>query len=229
MSGRDLCVRILTMPPPQSLFVGVTGASGAPYALRLVEKLAAAGCVIDLCISDMGLEVVAYELEFKAVGRDGITAEFVSRAGAVGAATVHRPEDLGASCSSGSAYPDAAVICPCSLSTAAEIAIGTSRTLIQRAGAVALKEHRPLVLVPREMPLSLVHLRRLLEASEAGAVVLPPMPAFYNHPRSLEDIVDFVVGKILSVLGFKQDLYPAWDGGVQDSDRVTPERAKPRG
>jgi 4-hydroxy-3-polyprenylbenzoate decarboxylase len=200
------------MPPPQSLFLGVTGASGAPYALRLVEKLAAAGCTIDLCISDMGLEVVAYELEFKTAGRDGITAEFVARASAADAVTVHSPGDLGASCSSGSAYPDAAVICPCSLSTAAEIAIGSSRTLIQRAGAVALKERRPLVLVPREMPLSLVHLRRLLEASEAGAVVLPPMPAFYNHPRSLEDIVDFVVGKILSVLDFKQDLYPAWGG-----------------
>jgi len=216
------------MPPPQSLFVGVTGASGAPYALRLVEKLAAAGCTIDLCISDMGLEVVAYELEFKAVGRDGITAEFAARAGAADAVAVHHPGDLGASCSSGSAYPDAAVICPCSLSTAAEIAIGSSRTLIQRAGAVALKERKPLVLVPREMPLSLVHLRRLLEASEAGAVVLPPMPAFYNHPRSLEDVVDFVVGKILSVLGFKQDLYPAWGGDVKDMTRRATERSEPK-
>lgn len=207
------------MPAPHSLFVGVTGASGAPYALRLVEKLAAAGCAIDLCISDMGLEVVAYELELDAEGRDGIVAEFLARAHAADAVTAHHPEDLGASCSSGSAFPDAALVCPCSLSTASEIAIGSSRTLIHRAGAVALKERKPLVLVPREMPLSVIHLRRLQEVSEAGAVVLPPMPAFYNHPRSLDDIIDFVVGKILSVLGFKQDLYPAWGGEVrQDPD-----------
>ena len=213
------------MPPPQSLFVGVTGASGAPYALRLVEKLAAAGCTIDLCISDMGLEVVAYELEFRSVGRDGITSEFLARAGAADAVTAHLPEDLAANCSSGSAFPDGAVVCPCSLSTAAEIAIGTSRTLIQRAGAVALKERKPLVLVPREMPLSPIHLRRLLEVSEAGAIVLPPMPAFYNHPRSLEDVVDFVVGKILSVLGLKQDLYPAWSGDVRQGPAGPPEGA----
>ena len=197
---------------PQSLFIGVTGASGAPYALRLVETLAAADRRVHLCISDVGLEVVAYELRLDAAGRQGITAAFLERAGATAATTVHRPEDLGASCSSGSAFPDAAVICPCSLSTAAEIAIGSTRTLIHRAGAVALKERKPLVLVPREMPLSIIHLRRLLEVSEAGALVVPPMPAFYNHPRSLQDIVDFVVGKILSVLGIEQDLYPAWGG-----------------
>lgn len=90
--------------------------------------------------------------------------------------------------------------------------MGSSRTLIHRAAAVALKERKPLVLVPREMPLSIIHLRRLLELSEAGAVVLPPMPAFYNHPQSLQDVIDFVVGKILSVLGIEQDLYPAWGG-----------------
>lgn len=200
---------------PHSLFVGVTGASGAPYALRLVEKLAAADRRIHLCISDVGLDVVAHELGLDAEGRQGITAAFLARAGATGVATVHRPEDLGASCSSGSAFPDAAVICPCSLSTAAEIAIGSTRTLIHRAGSVALKERKPLVLVPREMPLSIIHLRRLLEVSEAGAFVVAPMPAFYNHPQSLQDIIDFVVGKILSVLGIEQDLYPAWGGEDQ--------------
>jgi len=201
------------MPQPRSVFVGVTGASGAPYALRLVERLAAAGSRIDLCISDMGLEVVAYELELACQGRDAVTAAFVTRAQAETVVTVHHPSDLGATCSSGSAFPDAAVVCPCSLSTASDIAGGGSRTLIQRAGAVALKERKPLILVPREMPLSIIHLRRLQEVSEAGAIVLPPMPAFYNRPRTLGDIVDFVVGKILSQLGFDQDLYPAWDGG----------------
>jgi flavin prenyltransferase len=200
------------MIQPRSVFIGVTGASGAPYALRLVERVAASGCRIDLCISDMGLEVVAYELELKVEGRESITAEFVHRAHAAAAVTVHHPADLGATCSSGSAFPDAAVVCPCSLSTASDIAMGGSRTLIQRAGAVALKERKPLVLVPREMPLSIIHLRRLQEVSEAGAIVLPPMPAFYNRPRTLEDLVDFVVGKILSQLGLEQDLYRPWGG-----------------
>jgi len=199
--------------PPRSLFVGVTGASGAPYALRLVEKLAAADRRIDLCISDVGLDVVAYELGLDAGGREGITEAFLARADATGVTTVHRPGDLGASCSSGSAFPDAAVICPCSLSTAAEIAVGSARTLIHRAASVALKERRPLVVLPREMPLSSIHLRRLLELSEAGAVVLPPMPAFYTRPQSVGDMVDFVVGKTLSLLGIEQDLYTAWGGG----------------
>jgi flavin prenyltransferase len=197
---------------PGSLFVGVSGASGAPYALRLVEKLAVYGCDIQLCISDAGLQVMAYELEFAEEGRAAVTSLFLERAGAAEVTTVYGPDELGASCSSGSAFPDAAVICPCSLSTAAEIAVGSTRTLIHRVGAVALKERRPLVLAPREMPLSTIHLRRLLELSEAGAFVVPPMPAFYNRPRSLEDVVDFVVGKILFLLGFRQDLYPAWRG-----------------
>jgi flavin prenyltransferase len=197
---------------PRSIFVGVTGASGAPYALRLVERLAAAGCHIHLCISEVGVEVVAHELQFAADSRHVVTAAFLERAHAATLTTVYSPRHLGASCSSGSAFPDAAVICPCSLSTAAEIAIGSSRTLIHRAGAVALKERKPLVLVPREMPLSSIHLRRLLEVSEAGAFVVPPMPAFYNRPQTLQDVIDFVVGKVLSILGFEQDLYPAWTG-----------------
>ena len=201
--------------PPRSLFVGVTGASGAPYALRLVQKLTATQRRVDLCISDVGLDVVAYELGLDAEGREDITAAFLARAHASDGVTVHHPQDLGASCSSGSAFPDAAIICPCSLSTAAEIAIGSSRTLIHRAGAVALKERKPLVLLPREMPLSQIHLRRLLEVSEAGAVVLAPMPAFYNLPKTLDDVIDFVVGKILSVLAIEQDLYPAWGGEIK--------------
>jgi flavin prenyltransferase len=194
--------------PPHTLFLGVTGASGAPYALRLMEQLAELGCRLSLCISESGLSVVQHELGIAAVGRDAVTAAFLQMAHAD--ATVYHPADMAAPPSSGSAFPDAAVVCPCSLSTAAEIALGTSSTLIHRVGAVALKERRPLVLVPREMPLSTIHLRRLLEASEAGAVVVPPMPAFYNRPSSLEDAVDFVVGKVLSVLGFAHHLYPAW-------------------
>jgi 4-hydroxy-3-polyprenylbenzoate decarboxylase len=194
--------------PPRTLFLGVTGASGAPYAVRLTEKLAELGCGLSLCISESGLTVVQHELGITASGRDVVTAAFLRMAQAE--AVVCDPGDMAAPMSSGSAFPDAAVVCPCSLSTAAEIALGTSSTLIHRVGAVALKERRPLVLVPRETPLSTIHLRRLLEASEAGAVIVPAMPAFYSRPASLQDAVDFVVGKVLSVLGFAHDLSPAW-------------------
>jgi flavin prenyltransferase len=196
--------------PPQSVFVGVTGASGAPYALGLVRELAQRGCRLQLCISDAGIGVVAHELGFSSTRREAVTAEFLSAAGA--AAQIFAPDDFAAPPSSGSAFPDAAVICPCSLSSAAEIALGTSRTLIHRAGAVAIKERRPLIVVPRETPLSTIHLRRLLELAEAGATVVPPMPGFYNRPQTLQDAVDFVVGKLLCTLGFSQELYPAWPG-----------------
>jgi len=196
--------------PPQSVFVGVTGASGSPYALGLVRELAQRGCRLQLCISDAGIGVVAHELGFSSTEREAVTAEFLSAADAQ--AETFAPDDFAAPPSSGSAFPDAAVICPCSLSSAAEIALGTCRTLIHRAGAVAIKERRPLIVVPRETPLSTIHLRRLLELAEAGATVVPPMPGFYNRPQTLQDVVDFVVGKLLCTLGFSQELYPAWPG-----------------
>ena len=104
-------------------------------------------------------------------------------------------------------------MCPCSVGTAAHIALGTTRTLIHRVGDVALKERRPLVLVPRETPLTQIHLRRLLELAEAGAIVLPAMPGFDTRPQTLQDAVDHGVGKVLSALGFEQTLFPPWDGG----------------
>lgn len=214
---------------PQSVFVGVSGASGAPYALRLLQALHACGCRLELCISDMGIVVLDHELELGAGGgrggaagasgvpplavdRAAVTAAFLARAGVT--ATVYDPADLAAPPASGSAGPDAVVVCPCSMSTAATIALGTTRTLIHRVGDVALKERRPLVVVPRETPLLAIHLRRLLELSEAGAVVVPAMPAFYHRPHSLADAVDHIVGKVLTTLGFEQTLFPPWDGGA---------------
>ena len=169
--------------PPQSVFVGVSGASGAPYAARLVRALVAAGCRLQLSVSDSGVLVLQHELELAAAGREAVTAAFLERAGAT--AEVFAPDDLGALPASGSSAPDAVVICPCSMSTAANIALGTSRTLMHRAADVALKERRPLVVVPRETPLTQIHLRRLLELAEAGAVVLPAMPGFYSRPQTL--------------------------------------------
>jgi 4-hydroxy-3-polyprenylbenzoate decarboxylase len=196
--------------PPTSLFVGVTGASGAPYAVRLVEVLAQAGCELTLCLSEAGVAVVAYELELGVTGRAEVTAAFLAAAAAE--ARVYAPDDLEAPVASGSNFPDAAVVCPCSMSTLAHIALGTTRTLIHRAGDVALKEGRPLVLVPRETPLSEIHLARLLEARRAGATIVAPMPGFYALPRTLDDVVDFVVGKVLAALGFEQRLSRPWEG-----------------
>jgi flavin prenyltransferase len=196
---------------PGSVFVGVSGASGAPYAVRLLQALAATGCSLQVCVSDTGVLVLQHELELQGGGRDDIVTAFVERAGV--AAAVYEPTDLAAPASSGSSSPEAVVVCPCSVATAAHIALGTTRTLIHRAADVALKERRPLVVVPRETPLTQIHLRRLLELAEAGAVVLPAMPAFYSRPRTLQDAVDHVVGKVLSSLGFAQTLFPPWDGG----------------
>ena len=196
--------------PPASLFVGITGASGAPYAVRLVQVLAQAGCELTLCLSEAGVAVVAHELELGVSGRAEVTAAFLAAAGAE--ARVYAPDDLEAPVASGSNFPDAAVVCPCSMSTLAHIALGTTRTLIHRAGDVALKEGRPLVLVPRETPLSEIHLARLLEARRAGATIVAPMPGFYALPRTLDDVVDFVVGKVLAALGFEQRLSRPWEG-----------------
>ncbi len=198
---------------PSRVFVGISGASGAPYALRLLEVLAAAGCKLQVCISDTGLLVVRHELGLNGEGRAEVTAAFLERAGVE--AEVYDADDLAAPPASGSSAPDAVVICPCSVATVAHVAIGTTRTLIHRAADVALKERRPLLVVPRETPLSVIHLRRLLELAEAGAVVLPAMPAFYSLPETLQDAVDQVVGKVLLSLGFEQTLFPPWDGGAR--------------
>jgi flavin prenyltransferase len=198
---------------PATVFIGVSGASGAPYALRLVRALAAVECRLQLCVSDAGLLVLRHELRLAGEGRESTIAAFLAAAGAE--AVVFDPSDLAAPPASGSSAPDAVVICPCSLATVAHVALGTTRTLIHRVADVALKERRTLVVVPRETPLSQVHLRRLLELAEAGGVVLPAMPAFYSLPETLQDAVDQVVGKVIASLGFAQDLFPPWDGGAR--------------
>jgi len=203
----------MNLTPPSSVFVGVSGASGAPYALRVVRALGDAGCELQLCVSDSGILVLRHELKLAGEGREPVTREFLELAGVAGRASVYVPGDLAAPPASGSSCPDAVVVCPCSMSTAAHVALGATRTLIHRVADVALKERRPLVLVPRETPLTQIHLRRLLELAEAGAIVLPAMPGFYSRPETLQDVVDHVSGKVLSALGFDQTLFPPWDGG----------------
>jgi flavin prenyltransferase len=191
------------------VFLGITGASGAPYAARLVEALAAADCEIGICASSAGVEVLATELYGDAgLPRDEVLARFTERAG--GAATVYDPHDYRSPYASGSARVDGYAICPCSMSTVGTIAAGAMANLIHRAASVAIKEGRRLVLVPRETPLSTIHLEGLLKLRQAGAVILFAAPGFYHGAESVDDLVDFVVGRCLDQLGLEQTLVKQW-------------------
>jgi flavin prenyltransferase len=194
--------------------VGITGASGAIYAARTVAALLQQGCHVELVASEFGRRLLRDELGPEAA-IDRFTQYLVERYGGDvrhGQLTLHTNKDVGATIASGSYTCEGMVIVPCSMKTLAGVAHGSSRNLIERAGDVMLKEQRRLVIVPRETPMSLPQLRNLVLCAEAGAVVLPAMPAFYQEPRTLDDLADFMAGKILSVLGFEQRLYPAWTG-----------------
>jgi 4-hydroxy-3-polyprenylbenzoate decarboxylase len=191
-----------------NVFLGITGASGAPYAARLLDALVAADVEVGLCASSAGLEVVATELYGDPdLDRDEVLRRFVGdRAGV----TVHAPDDWRAPYASGSAKVDAYVICPCSMGTAGTIASGTMTNLIHRAASVAIKEGRKLIVVPRETPLSDIHLENLLRLRRAGAVVLMAAPGFYNAPQSIDDLIEFVVGRCLDQLEIDNRLTKRW-------------------
>jgi 4-hydroxy-3-polyprenylbenzoate decarboxylase len=191
------------------VFLGITGASGAPYAARLLEVLAAADCEVGLSASAAGIEVLATELYGNArLSRDEVLTRFTERAG--GAVTVYDPTDWHAPYASGSAKVDAYVICPCSMGTLGTIASGAMSNLIHRAASVALKEGRKLVVVPRETPLSAIHLENLLRVRQAGAVILFAAPGFYHGAATVDDLVDFVVGRCLDQLGLDNALIQRW-------------------
>jgi 4-hydroxy-3-polyprenylbenzoate decarboxylase len=191
------------------VFLGITGASGAPYAARLLTALAGADCEVGICASAAGVEVLATELYGNPrLSRDETLARLVEGSG--GAATIYDPQDWKAPYASGSAKVDAYVICPCSMGSLAAIANGAMANLIHRAASVALKEERKLVLCPRETPLSLVHLRNMTAAKEAGATVLFLAPGFYHGAETIDDLVDFVVGRLLDQLGLDQQLVRRW-------------------
>jgi len=190
-------------------FVGITGASGAPYASRLLDSLAAADCEIGLCASPAGIQVLATELYGDArLPRDEVLARFTERAG--DAVTVYDPHDYSAPYASGSAPVDGYVVCPCSMATCGTIATGGEANLIHRAAGVALKEERKLVLVPRETPLSTIHLENLLRLRKAGATILFAAPGFYNAPETIDDLIEFVVGRCLDQLGIENRLTKRW-------------------
>lgn len=195
------------------LVVAMTGASGAAYGLRLLEAMLRAGRTVHFTLSPAAAEVMATELG-RRVRLDAFTPAdlFGPRAGSVDTTRLsyHHYRDFHAGIASGSFLTSGMAICPCSSGTAAAVAHGISDNLIHRAADVHLKERRRLVVVPRETPLGAIALRNLATLAEAGAVVLPAMPAFYTRPKTVEDMVDFVVGRVCDQLGVEHDLFPRW-------------------
>jgi 4-hydroxy-3-polyprenylbenzoate decarboxylase len=190
------------------VFLGVTGASGAPYAARLLRALTESGCEVGLTASAAGIEVLATELSGDpSLPRDEVLQRLTGGAANV---TVYGVNDYKSPYASGSAKVDAYVICPCSMSTVGTLATGAMANLIHRAASVALKERRKLVLVPRETPLSLIQLNGLTTLHQAGAVILFAAPGFYHGAETVDDLVDFVVARILDQLGLDNALMPRW-------------------
>jgi 4-hydroxy-3-polyprenylbenzoate decarboxylase len=196
------------------VFLGITGASGAPYAKGILDGLVAAGAEIGICASSAGIEVLATELYRDAsLGRDAVLGRFVGDSG--DAVTVYDAQDWKSPYASGSARVDAYIVCPCSMSTVGTLASGAMTNLIHRAASVALKERRKLVLVPRETPLSSIHLRGLATLNDAGAVILFAAPGFYHGADTVQDLVDFVVARCLDQLGIDTTLIRRWGEHVQ--------------
>jgi len=196
-----------------TICLALTGASGMPYGLRLLECLLAAGCRVQLLYSQAAQIVARQELAFELPSRPADAhARLLERFPTVDGEKlqVFGREEWFAPVASGSNPPDAMVVCPCSMGTLAAIAQGLSDNLIERAADVVLKEGRKLVLVPRETPFSVIHLENMLRLARAGAVILPPSPGFYQHPQSVGEIVDFVVARILDQLRIPHTLQQRW-------------------
>ncbi len=192
--------------------LAITGASGAVYALRLLEVLLQQGERVDVMISAPGQIVMSMETELKLPGRPAEIQRVLSETYSAdeGQLRVFGREEWTAPVASGSSAPRAMVVCPCTTGTLAGIAAGTSHNLIERAADVAIKEGRQLILVPRETPFSAIHLENMLKLARLGVVILPPNPGFYNNPAALNDVVDFVVARILDQLGIENELSPRW-------------------
>jgi len=182
------------------LIVAITGASGVVYGKRFLEVLREKGVEIHLIVSKAAGEVVEHELKISKKGLEGLAHHVYSNA------------DIDAPLMSGSFQTDGMIIIPCTMKTLAGIVHGYSDNLILRAADVTLKERRKLIVVPRETPLSVVHLRNMLAVAKLGAAVIPAMPAYYHKPKKIDDLVDFVVGKVLDCLGVEHGLFRRWQG-----------------
>lgn len=198
-----------SVPP---IVVGITGASGAPYAVRLLQQLASAHRPVSLIVSKFGMRLLETEVGIgsiealrSAVGKDAWDS----------CIETYSNDDRGAPPASGSALTSGMIVCPCSMGTLSAISVGASRSLIERAADVTLKERRKLILVPRETPLSEIHLGNMLRLTRAGAVIMPAAPGFYHKPKQVSDLVDFVVARMLDQLGVEQKLTQRWAGDTR--------------
>lgn len=189
------------------IVMAITGASGAPYAVRLLEQLVSADRSVWLIVTSHGLRLLRTEMDIDSVDalRQRVGVDAWRRQ-----VTVYDDADRGAAPASGSARNAGMVICPCSMGTLSAVSIGASRSLVERSADVMLKERRPLVLVPRETPLSAIHLQNMLRLSRAGAVILPAAPGFYNRPQTVQELVDFIVARVLDQLGVEHALSRRW-------------------
>ena len=196
----------------KTIALALTGASGMQYALRLLECLLDAKCTVYLLISKPARIVLKMDMTISLPARaDAAQAYFCKRLNAnPKQLRVFGQDEWTAPVASGSAAPDSLVVCPCTTGTLSAIASGNCNSLIERAADVVLKERKQLIVMPREMPLSAIHLENMLKLARMGAVIMPPNPGFYNKPETLDDIIDFVVARILDQLGIKQSLAPAW-------------------
>lgn len=202
----------------QDLVLGITGASGAPYAVRLLELLVRAGRRVHVAMSPAAVQVFQAELSLIIDMRHPNLADLLPpelEAAAQSLIHYHHYQDFSAGIASGSFLTGGMIVCPCSMGTVSAIAHGTSQNLIHRAADVHLKEKRKLVLVPRETPLGLVQLRNLTLCAEAGAVVLPAMPAYYTRPATVQEMVDFVVGRICDQVGVPHQLFQRWGSDTE--------------
>lgn len=207
---------------PLQITLALTGASGAVYGLRLGRELLREGATVNFLITSAGFLVLREECGLRWEGdADRVKAclsehffgdgsDLKGEGPTSGTVRYYAEDDFRSPLASGSAAADAMVVCPCSMGTLSRIACGNSGNLIERAADVMLKERRPLVLVPRETPLNEIHLENMLKLARTGARIVPPMPAFYHRPETMDDLVDFVVGRILGALGIASTLVPPW-------------------
>jgi 4-hydroxy-3-polyprenylbenzoate decarboxylase len=193
------------------LIVGMTGASGAPYGLCLLNECLKQGHEVHLIVTEAGWRVLKEEHDWEVQKREQL---FFERFGHLPGKLIYHPiKDIGASIASGSFQCDAMVIIPCSMGTMAKVAHGFSSNLLERAADVMIKEQKPLVIVPRETPLSSIHLENMLKLSRCGVLIVPAMPAFYHQPKTIEEMVRFVTGKVLDLLRIEHRLFERWEGG----------------
>ncbi len=190
--------------------VGITGASGSIYGIRLIETLLTANIDVHIVISNAGWRVLHEELGWNSTDREGILKEKFGNY--LGACIYHPVADIGASIASGSFQVEGMIIAPCSMGTLSSVANGSSNNLMTRAADVMLKEGRPLVLVPRETPLHAIHLENMLKLSRLGVKMIPAMPAFYFQPQTMDDLINFVVGKVLDSVRIDHHLFKRWEG-----------------